>query len=117
MSQYEVLNAKLDKIAKTTHNTWAGVWTGGTNTDGQKYNYGILPIVVENQRRIASQDAQIRGLVGAIAALSKGEALDEVKLLTSIQAAAEAGVKSGLENGIIDVNVTVAGPVAPVLEK
>lgn len=109
MGQYEDLNKKIDKIEKTTYNTWAGVWAGGTNVDGKKFNYGILPIVAESQRRDAIAQAQIKGLVGAIAALAKGEALDEAKLLAGVQAAAEAGVKAGIADGTVTVDVNVNG--------
>lgn len=107
MGQYEDLNEKLAKIEKNTYNTWAGVWTGGTNVDGKKFNYGILPIVAESQRRDAIAQAQIKGLVGAIAALAKGEQLDEAKLLAGVQAAAEAGVKAGIADGTVTVDVNV----------
>jgi hypothetical protein len=109
VAQYDEIMDKLTAIGKDARNTWAGVWTGGTNVDGKKFDYGILPIVAESQRRDAIAQAQIKGLVGAIAALSKGEALDEAKLLAGVQAAAEAGVKAGLENGAVTVDINVAG--------
>ena len=109
MAQYDAIIEKLNKLDKTTYNTWAGVWTGGTNVDGKKFDYGILPIVAESQRRDAIAQAQIKGLVGAIAALAKGESLDEAKLLAGVQAAAEAGVKAGLENGAVTVDINVVG--------
>lgn len=108
VAQYDDIMDKLTAIGKDARNTWAGVWDGGSH-EGQKFKYGILPIVAHNQTLIASQSAQIKALVGAIAALSKGEALDEAKLLAGVQAAAEAGVKAGLQDGTVDVNVTVAG--------
>lgn len=46
----------------------------------------------------AAQDAQIKGLVGAVAALSKGEKFDEAKLLAGVQAAAAAGVQSAVDS-------------------
>jgi len=109
VAQYDAIIEKLNKLDKTTYNTWAGVWTGGTNVDGKKFDYGILPIVAESQRRDAIAQAQIKGLVGAIAALAKGETLDEAKLIAGVQAAAEAGVKAGLENGAVTVDINVAG--------
>ena len=42
----------------------------------------------------AAQDAVIKSLVGAVAALSKGEPFDQAKLLDSIQARVEAGLGS-----------------------
>jgi hypothetical protein len=112
MGQYEELSKKLDKIANTAQNTWAGVWDGGTAPNGKKFNYGILPIVAESQRRDNIAQAQIAGLVGAIAALSKGEKFDEAKLLAGVQAAAEAGVKAGIADGTVTVDVNVNGAAA-----
>ena len=109
MAQYDDIMDKLTAIGKDARNTWSGVWVGGTNVDGKKFDYGILPIVAESQRRDAIAQAQIKGLVGAIAALAKGESLDEAKLLAGVQAAAEAGVKAGLENGAVTVDINVAG--------
>lgn len=113
VGQYEVLNEKLDKIANTAQNTWAGVWKGGTAPDGKVFNYGALPIVAHSQAVAATQaantQAQIKGLVGAIAALAKGEAFDEAKLLAGVQAAAEAGVKAGIADGTVTVDVNVNG--------
>ena len=109
MGQYEDLNKKLDKIANTAQNTWAGVWSGGTAPNGKSFNYGVLPIVAEIQRRDSISQAQIAGLVGAIAALSKGEKFDEAKLLAGVQAAAEAGVKAGIADGTVTVDVNVNG--------
>ncbi|RJU01969.1 hypothetical protein D6T65_04945 [Arthrobacter frigidicola] len=54
---------------------------------------------------VASGNAQIKGLVGAIAALSKGEPFDQAKLLAGVQAAAEAGVKSAIDSIETTVNL------------
>lgn len=109
--QYEDLLASIAEVKKIANNTWAGVWDGGSHK-GQKFNYGILPIVAESQRRQSVDAAQIKALVGAIAALSKGEKFDEAKLLAGVKAAAEAGAKAGaagaLANGVdLDATVTV----------
>lgn len=97
--------AEVKTIAANTH---AGVWKGGSY-NGKTYGYGILPVVVESQRRQASDAAQIKNLVSALAAVAKGEALDEAKLLAGVQAAAEAGVKAGLADGTVTVDVNVNG--------
>jgi len=64
----------------------------------------------------AAQDAVIKSLAGAVAALSKGEAFDEAKLLDSIQARVVAGlgdvdelVAQGVQAALdsIDANLTV----------
>ena len=109
VGQYEDIMDKLTAIGKDSRNTWAGVWTGGTNVDGKKYNYGILPIVAESQRRQSADAAQIKSLVSALAAVAKGEKFDEAKLLAGVQAAAEAGVKAGIEGGTVTVDVNVNG--------
>lgn len=44
---------------------------------------------------LIAQRAQIAALVGAVAALSKGEPFDEAKLLASIEQSAAAGIKAG----------------------
>lgn len=54
---------------------------------------------------VASQNAQLAGLVGALAAVNKGEAFDEAKLLEGVKAAAESGVKNAIES----ITVTVKG--------
>lgn len=53
----------------------------------------------------AEQNAMIKGLVGAVAALSKGEKFDEAKLLAGVQAAAAKGVADAIDS--IDTTVTV----------
>lgn len=56
--------------------------------------------------RVAAQDATIKNLVGAVAALAKGETFDEAKLLAGVEAAAAAGVKAAITS--IDTTVTIA---------
>ena len=112
VGQYEDLVNRLDEVKNIASNTYAGVWKGGKSPNGVQYNYGILPIVAESQRRDNIAQAQIAGLVGAIAALSKGEKFDEAKLLAGVQAAAEAGVKAGIADGTVTVDVQVNGAAA-----
>ena len=111
MGQYEDLVERIDEVKNIAANTHSGVWKGGTAPDGKKFNYGILPIVAESQRRDNIAQAQISNLVAAIAALSKGEKFDEAKLLAGVQAAAEAGVKAGIADGTVTVDVNVNGAV------
>lgn len=49
-------------------------------------------------QRIIAQDATIKSLVGAVAALGKGEDFDEEKLLSSIEARVSAGVQEALDS-------------------
>jgi hypothetical protein len=57
----------------------------------------------------ASANAQIANLIGAVAALAKGEEFDEAKLLAGVRAAAEAGVKTAIAS--IETTVTIAKEV------
>lgn len=68
------------------------------------------------RNQLAAQDAVIKSLVGAVAALSKGQEFDEAKLLESIQARVVAGlgevddlVAQGVQAALdsIDANLTV----------
>lgn len=52
---------------------------------------------------LAGQNAQIAGLVGALAAVSKGEPFDQEKLLAGVKDAAETSVKDAIES----ITVTV----------
>jgi hypothetical protein len=87
------------------------VLIGGYTWNGKQHPGGLM-VVEEEQRRAAADRAQIKGLVGAIAALAKGEAFDEAKLLAGVQAAAEAGVKAGIADGTVTVDVQVNGAAA-----
>lgn len=53
--------------------------------------------------------AQVQGLVGAVAAMAKGEPFDEAKLLAGVEAAANKGAQDALDARIADadVNLTV----------
>jgi hypothetical protein len=62
--------------------------------------------MVATNKNIAAANAQIANLIGAVAALSKGEAFDEAKLLAGVQAAAEAGVKDAIAS--IETTVTLS---------
>lgn len=55
------------------------------------------------RQEVAAQAAQVSNLIGAVAAMSKGEPFDEAKLLAGVQSAAETGVKNAIES----ITVTV----------
>lgn len=63
--------------------------------------------LVPLRHEVAAQAAQVASLIGAVAALSKGEAFDEAKLLAGVQAAAAAGVKSAIDSIETTTIVTV----------
>lgn len=55
--------------------------------------------IASNFRTIrASNDAQTKSLIAALAAVAKGEPFDEAKLLAGVQAAAEAGVRAAVDS-------------------
>ena len=56
-------------------------------------------------QKLAAQDATIKSLVGAVAAVAKGQPLDEAKLLASIQSKVAAGVADAIKS--IDTTVTL----------
>jgi hypothetical protein len=72
---------------------------------------GVVAYIDSNMGRIinaqASHNAQVKALVGAVAALSKGEAFDEAKLLAGVEEAAAAGVSAALDS--LKVTVEVPG--------
>lgn len=57
---------------------------------------------------VAAQGAQVSNLVGAVAALAKGEDFDQAKLLAGVQAAAAAGVKAAIDS--IETTVNLVKP-------
>jgi len=63
--------------------------------------------IVPLRQEVAAQAAQVASLIGAVAAVSKGEPFDQEKLLAGVRSAAEAGVKSAIES--IDTTVTLKG--------
>jgi len=65
-----------------------------------------LAIVRRLETKTAAQDAQIRGLVGAVAALAKGDQFDEARLLAGVRAAAEQGIAKAIKDGV-DIDVVV----------
>ena len=81
----------------------AGGQTGVTNLQS------TLAWLDANLQKIVSaeagQNAQITALVGAVAAVAKGQPFDQEKLLASIQAATAAGVKDAIAS--IDTTVTL----------
>ncbi len=87
----------LDAIARAVHH--AQLPLGGKGTVSHEMRI-IMTDRLANQtlKQVASQDAQIKGLVGAIAALSKGEPFDQAKLLSGVQAAASAGVAEVIDS-------------------
>lgn len=58
--------------------------------------------IVPLRQEVASQNAQIASLIGAIAAMSKGEPFDEAKLLAGVEAAAERGAARGSAEAFAD---------------
>lgn len=64
---------------------------------------GTDQAVNDIRSQLGAQNGMIAGLVGALAAINKGEPFDEATLLAGVQAAAAAGVKDAIES----ITVTV----------
>ncbi|KRE79936.1 M23 family metallopeptidase [Arthrobacter sp. Soil763] len=61
------------------------------------------------RREIAAQNAQVVNLITALAKVAGGEPFDQDKLLAGVKAAAEAGIKAGIQDGTVTVDINVAG--------
>ncbi len=97
--------ADLDAIARAVHHTQLPIGAKGTLSHewwvAKVIPDGIHHLKVESDalaKTVASQNAQIKSLVGAVAALAQGEPFDEAKLLAGVQSAAAAGVKESIES-------------------
>ena len=66
-----------------------------------------LAIVRRLEARHAELDAQVVNLVGAVAALAKGEQFDQAKLLAGIRAAAAQGIAQAIKDGV-DIDVVIS---------
>jgi hypothetical protein len=95
-----------DAVRRAVHH--AQLPLGGKNTVSHEMRI-IMTDKIANEIRaqVASQSAQVKGLIGAISALSKGEPFDEAKLLAGVQAAASAGVKDAISSIETTVNINV----------
>jgi len=78
-------------------------WNGPVSAEARIL--GTDQAVNDIRALVAAQNAQIAGLVGALASVSKGESFDQAKLLEGVKAAAESGVKDAIES----ITVTVKG--------
>lgn len=61
------------------------------------------------RNQITAQQAQVKSLIGAVAALSQGEAFDQAKLLAGVESAAAAGVAEALAEGLVHVTIEGMG--------
>jgi hypothetical protein len=76
-------------------------WNGGVSAAARIA--GTDQAVNDIRSLLAAQNAQVAGLVGALAAVAGGATFDEAKLLEGVKAAAESGVKNAIES----ITVTV----------
>jgi hypothetical protein len=84
---------------KLTKGGLGGTITLEAATQWSDYNFGQL------SKQIAASDAKVTALIGAVNAVAKGEKFDEAKLLASIEAASERGVKAAIDS--IDTTVNL----------
>lgn len=88
--------ALLKLTANKASNAYEGVFNGAeVIVDGkvQKYTAGVLPIVVETQKRLAVQAGQIAALSAAVSNISGGTPIN----LTAIEEAAEKGAREAFD--------------------
>jgi hypothetical protein len=78
-------------------------WNGAISAEARIL--GTDQAVNDIRALVAAQNAQIAGLVGALASVNKGEPFDQAKLLEGVKSAAETGVKDAIES----ITVTVQG--------
>jgi hypothetical protein len=76
-------------------------WNGDVSAEARIV--GTDQAVNDIRAQLGSFNGQIAGLIGALAAINKGEPFDEAKLLEGVKAAAESGVKNAIES----ITVTV----------
>lgn len=89
---------------------WGGPGTPmiyNNQLDRNEYPRTVLGALQDRivRQQLIPMRAELAGLVGALAAVNKGEAFDEAKLLAGVQAAAEAGVKNAIDS--IETTVTI----------
>lgn len=92
--------ALLVEALTEIRNTKAGVWTGGT-LNGQKFNYGALPIVAHNQTLIGRLTAQVGALSAAVQAMASASGADPDAILSAV----EQGVKNAMAGVSFSVDV------------
>lgn len=88
--------ALLKLTANKASNAYEGVFNGAevvVNGKVQKYTAGVLPIVVETQKRLAVQAGQIAALSAAVSNISGGTPIN----LTAIEEAAEKGAREAFD--------------------
>ena len=79
------------------------IWTSSHPT--QMTTTDFRGFLVSTYRKLAEVEAAQAGLIGAIAALGRGEPFDEAKLLEGVRKAAQQGVAEAVDS--IDTTVTI----------
>lgn len=105
----ELTVAEADRVIAEVNKYTAALLVNGYTIGGKKYA-GTNAIVTVNQREQRETQAIVKNLVGAIAALSKGESFDEPKLLAGIQKAVYDSTKAAIESIESTTTVTLARP-------
>lgn len=75
------------------HDTPIPGWNG--NVSAAARIAGTDQAVNDIRAQLGAQSGMFAGLIGALAAVTKGEAFDEAKLLAGVEAAAERGASRG----------------------
>ena len=104
-------SARLKRIESVLGSTHAGIWYGGTS--GGKNLPGVLPILIENQRRINIANASLTAQRELLVALAAG-ALSPVALASfNAQVEKLAGAVAGLDELPTLEEITAAVQVTP----
>jgi len=108
MADYEDLKRAIREVKDEGYGIVDSVWYRKINgwngpVSAEARILGTDQAVNDIRALQAALNAQIAGLVGALAAVNKGEAFDQDKLLEGVKTAAETGVKEAIES----ITVTV----------
>lgn len=105
-----VVDGAVENLHKALVNDFArngrltnNIWTSSHPT--QMTTTDFRGFLVSTYRKLAEVEAAQAGLIGAIAALGRGEPFDEAKLLEGVRKAAQQGVAEAVDS--IDTTVTI----------
>lgn len=99
-----VLRREFARDGRLTNEVWVHQNPARPGTDMRGYMVSNYEAIVE---RTAALEAQVGGLVGALAAVNNGEAFDEDKLLKGVSDAAHAAATKGVADAIKSIETTV----------
>jgi len=99
-----VLRKEFDRNGRLTNEIWVHQNPARKGTDMRGYMVSTYEATVE---KAAALEAQVTGLVGALAAVNKGEPFDEAKLLEGVARTAHEAAARGVADAIKSIETTV----------